>query len=204
MQEFKDQGASIKVKQVGYLWTWWMGDELPLIPPLADWHVETSEDIVFVAKLSNIPVRSVEERYRESHRPAIAYLDDTVVAYGWLAQNNTNFGSPSVSFYVPENNLYLYHFVTMLPWRGRGFYPRLLQEIIVREEHIAERFWIIHQYSNQASRKGIAKAGFHIAAHIFHTPTDSKLLAPDADLVCAQAGAELLGLPLIDFRCASS
>jgi hypothetical protein len=72
----------------------------------------------------------------------------------------------------------------------------LLQEIILREEHIAERFWIIHQYSNQASRKGIAKAGFHIATHVFHTPTKSKLLASDANLARAQAGAALLGLPL--------
>jgi hypothetical protein len=198
MQEIKGSGEPVNIEQVGYLWTWWKGDKLPLMSPLSAWHVETSEDISFVAKLSNIPVKSVEERYRQKHRPVIAYLNDTAVAYGWLACNNAAFGSPSVSFNVPVNNLYLYHFVTMLPWRGRGFYPRLLQEIILREEHVAERFWIIHQYSNQASRKGIAKAGFHIATHVFHTPTKSKLLASDANLARAQAGAALLGLPLIE------
>src|SRR5258708_6778524 len=126
MQEIKGSGEPVNIEQVGYLWTWWKGDKLPLMSPLSAWHVETSEDVSFVAKLSNIPVKSVEERYRQKHRPAIAYLNDTVVAYGWLARNNAAFGSPSVSFNVPVNNLYLYHFVTMLPWRGRGFYPRLL------------------------------------------------------------------------------
>ena len=198
MLEFKGQGEPLEIEQVGYLWTWWKDDELPLMPPLANWHVETSEDLAFVARLSNIPVRSVEERYRENHRPMIAYLDNTIVAYGWSACGNAAFGSPSVSFNVPSDNLYLYHFVTMLPWRGRGFYPRLLQEII--QKRSAERFWIIHQSTNLASRKGITKAGFHIAAHVFHTPTKSTSLAPDANLVRAQAGAALLGLPLIEMQ----
>ena len=198
MQRFREQGKPANLNLVGYLWTWWKDDQLPLVPSLAGWHVETSEDIAFVAKLSNIPVKSVEERYRAHHCSAIAYLNDTVVAYGWLARNSAAFGNPSVSFHVPEYDLYLYHFVTMLSWRGRGFYPRLLQEIILREMSAVEHFWIIHQSSNQASRKGIAKAGFHIATHIFHTPINEALLTPGNDPVRARAGAELLGLPLIE------
>lgn len=192
------KGQSELVEHVGYLWTWWKDDVFPIVSPLTGWHVEASENLPLVAKISNLPVRSVEARYQEGHRPALAYLNDTLVAYGWLASNNAAFGSPSVSFDVPANNLYLYHFVTMMPWRGRGFYPRLLQEILLREESTAERFWIIHQSSNQASRKGIAKAGFHIAAQVFHSATEDKTLVPDADLVRARAGAALLGLPLME------
>jgi hypothetical protein len=192
------KGQNELAEHVGYLWTWWKGDELPLMPPLTGWHVETSEDLPLVAKISNLPISGVEARYREGHRPALAYLNKTLVAYGWLASNRSSFGSPSVSFNIPVSDLYLYHFVTMMPWRGRGFYPRLLQEILLREESTIERFWIIHQSSNQASRRGIAKAGFHLAAQVFHSLNKDKTLVPDDDLIRARAGAALLGLPLLE------
>jgi hypothetical protein len=99
---------------------------------------------------------------------------------------------------VPEHNIYLYHFVTLLPWRGRGFYPRLLQEILLREGNACERFWIIHQMVNRASQRGIAKAGFQIANGVFHARGGRLALVSHADQERAQAGAELLGLPLIE------
>ncbi|GER89609.1 hypothetical protein KDW_37710 [Dictyobacter vulcani] len=187
-------------RKTAYVWTWWNGDALPELSDVEDWHVESSEDIPFVAKLSNIPVTSVEERYQQGHRPYLAYINQHLVAYGWSAVRNAAFGSPNVNFYVAGRNLYLYHFVTLLPWRGHGYYPRLLQEIIQRTNHDYERFWIIHQISNQASHKGIATAGFTLAASVAHLDHPGLGLIAGADEARTQAAVQLLGLPLVTHK----
>ncbi|GCE31002.1 hypothetical protein KDA_64860 [Dictyobacter alpinus] len=186
-------------KQAGYVWTWWQGDALPKLPEVAHWHVESSDNVALAAKISNLTIGNTEERYEQGHRPYMAYVEQELVAYGWSAVRNAAFGSPNVNFYVAGHNLYLYHFVTMLPWRGRGCYPRLLQEIIRRTQQDYERFWIIHQLSNQASQKGIAKAGFSIANSVFHLDHAGLGLVAGEDTARAQAGAQLLGLPLVTF-----
>ncbi len=193
-----DRVALIPGKQEGYLWTWWKNDAQPLQPLLSGWHVETSDDINFLARLSVISRESVRERLQAGHRPYMAYLETTLVAYGWSAINAAAFGSPSVHFFVPMHNLYLYHFVTLLPWRGHGFYPRLLRDIVQRTANTYERFWIIHRFVNTASKKGIAKAGFRIACRVFSANTGGLVLVPDRDQERARAGAKLLGLPLLE------
>ncbi|HLZ64519.1 MAG TPA: GNAT family N-acetyltransferase [Ktedonosporobacter sp.] len=187
-------------EQAGYLWTWWKNDPLPLLSPLPGWHIETPEDLALLAKIGEIPVQDVELRWQEGHRPFIAYQDATPVAYGWSALNNAVFGYPPVHFSVPANNLYLYDFVTQPLWRGHGFYPRLLQEILLSEGKACERFWIIHQLANFASQKGIARAGFRIAASVFHVNGGGLALIPDGNLELARVGADLLGLPLVGSR----
>jgi GNAT superfamily N-acetyltransferase len=187
-------------EQAGYLWTWWKNDALPLLPPLAGWHVDTSTDATFLARLSTLSVENAKQRLREGHRIYIGYMGKTPVAYGWLAINAAEFGHPTVKFHVPVDNLYLYHFVTFLPWRRQGFYSRLLQTILQYESESYSRFWIIHQFANTASQKGIARAGFCIASSIFHSHTDALVLVPGDNQARTQAGSLLLGLPLIEKR----
>ncbi|GHO86392.1 hypothetical protein [Dictyobacter formicarum] len=192
-----DQEHNRAVKQTAYLWTWWQGDPLPFFAEIKGWHVETSDDVPMIAKMSNISKKSAEARFQMGHLPYLAYLDNNLVAYGWSAVREAEFGSPGIHFQLPLHNLYLYHFMTLLPWRGHGFYPRLLQEVIKRSEADYQRFWIIHQISNQASRNGIARAGFHIADSIVHVAKNGQALLPEANEDRARAGAELLGLPLL-------
>ncbi|MGH2501982.1 MAG: GNAT family N-acetyltransferase, partial [Ktedonobacterales bacterium] len=91
--------------------------------------------------------------------------------------------------------LYLYDFATLEAWRGRGCYPALLQRIIVAEP--ASDFWIIHHITNSASRRGIARAGFHLAGIVCQTAAGGRALLPSAAPARARAGAALLNLPLL-------
>jgi GNAT superfamily N-acetyltransferase len=183
--------------QAGYLWTWWKHDPLPMLPPLPGWHIEIAEDSNVLTQILEVSREDMVQRWRKGHRLYLAYLETTLVAYGWSAINEAVFGA-GVQFEVPTNNLYLYDFVTLPLWRGHSFYPRLLQEILLRETNRYERFWIIHQLANVASQRGIAKAGFCIAASVFYSVGGKLILFPDANLERARVGAALLGLFLIE------
>lgn len=187
-------------EQAGMIWTWWRGDSLPILSPLpALTVVETTDSPHLMAALMRVPAHEVATLLQEEHRPYVAYLSGVPVAYGWSATNRANFGEGRVNFQVPASNRYLYNFVTFPTWRGLGIYPRLLQAILSRESRIDERFWIIHQLANVASRRGIARAGFRLACHVYFTSNERLVLLPSRDEQRrAQAGATVFNLPLLE------
>lgn len=189
--------------QVGALWHWRRGDALPpLASPTAEWHVhifQSSEaDAVSSARLGltfGLASERSHQRFKLGHRIAVGFLGDQLVAYGWVAIGAATFGEPAVAFHVPSESAYLYDFVTLAAWRGRGCYPALLQGVIAAEP--ASDFWIIYHIANIASQRGIARAGFRQACAVYRTTAGGLALAPDDDLARAKAGATLLGLPLL-------
>lgn len=203
-------GKSVPGEQVGLLWTWWRGDPLPTLPPLPTLTVTETASSHQMATLMGISEKEVAAMLQEGHRPYIAHLNTGPVAYGWSAINRAAFGEGRVKFRVPTTDRYLYYFVTLPPWRGMGIYPRLLQAILKHESagkgeddpHLVgapERFWIVHQLSNVASSRGIARAGFRIASKVYFRGDDSLVLVASAgESRRARVGAELLGLPLLE------
>jgi GNAT superfamily N-acetyltransferase len=192
----KRRASTVLRDLAGYLWSWWDGDALPLLEPLTDWRVEHCEDFLVFETLMHLSRIDAQDRLRLGHRAYVAYLGETPVAYGWGAVRNITFGYPVVHFWVGGNNFYLYHFATVASWRGRGFYPRLLQEIIQRERQEFARFWIIHQAANLASQRGIAKAGFSLACDVYLNAKGTQVLVAHEE-ERALAGAALLALPLL-------
>ncbi|GCE16127.1 hypothetical protein [Tengunoibacter tsumagoiensis] len=184
-------------EQVGLVWSWWKHDPLPVLPSIATLQVETTDDLDFIVDLVRILRSDAIARLEAGHRLYIATIEQKPVAYGWAASTKAAFGSPSVHFQVPATDRYLYHFVTFLPWRGQGIYPRLLQAIILRELEHHERFWIIHQITNISSQRGIARAGFHIANRVYRRSDSGLALKAAKDAQRASEGANLLGLPLV-------
>jgi hypothetical protein len=179
------------------LWAWWKGDPLPVLPKFPGFHIEETADVTVIQQSMYISPEESTRRLREGHRAYLAKVGEKPVAFGWSAINRSAFGSPSVIFHVSPRNRYLYHFVTLLPWRGKGLYPSLLQAIITKEAAENDRFWIIHQYSNLASQRGITKAGFQLACDVHHITHQKFGLMPNHNLERARAGSILLGLPLI-------
>lgn len=183
---------------MGLLWTWWVTDELPLLPPLPGLHVEAPRESARIAPIIRTPKESIDRDFKSGNQVYLAYLHNNPIAYGWSACHDSMFGQPSVHFHVPAHNLYLHTFVTFSQWRGQGIYPRLLQAILQHHrQRSVERFWIIHQKENTASLRGIAKAGFHIAARVFRSPALGLHLVPYNNDARTWAGAELLGLPIL-------
>lgn len=88
----------------------------------------------------------------------------TLVAYGWSSRFETDF-SGLWALTPARGEIYLYNFFTHPGWRGRGLYPLLLKAIgkaLAGEG--CRRAWIAVVSYNQASWRGVQKAGFTLAA----------------------------------------
>ncbi len=177
--------------------TWWRGDHLPALTPLAGLTVAVSEDVAVLARINDLDPREVRARLSAGHRAYVASLDGEPVAYGWAATVGASIGELDLAFALPDRDRYLWDFATLPAYRGRGIYPRLLQAILAAEGD-AERFWIIHAPENRASGVGIAKAGFQAVSELsFHRGRgvgSQPLARPDR----AAVGATVLGVSLVE------
>jgi GNAT superfamily N-acetyltransferase len=140
--------------------TWWHGDALPHLATLPDLAVHVETDVTRLADLTDLEPGEVAARLVAGNRPYVATIDGQPAAYGWVATIAATIGELELDFDVPATDRYLWDFVTLRQYRGRGIYPRLLQAIIQAEAPSAGRFWIIHAPENAASGTGIRKAGF--------------------------------------------
>jgi GNAT superfamily N-acetyltransferase len=199
--------ASGALELAGLLWNCRRDATLPPIaPPSVDWRTEAAEadDAVALrcAQLARdfaLPEQHSRERLALGHRLYLGLASNQPVAYGWLATGPSSFGEPTVHFMTPPEHAYLYDFVTLPAWRGRGCYPALLRAMIAAEPATGD-FWIIHHVANIASQRGIAHAGFQIACSVHRTATGALALRPGEHRERAEAGAALLALPLLPLR----
>ncbi|GHO49560.1 GNAT family N-acetyltransferase [Ktedonospora formicarum] len=192
------QESTIFRNQAGYISTWWRGDPLPTLSSTPDLYIERSENVEALAHVMECPREEVSNLLRKGHEAYIARIGAQPVAVGWSARREAGFGGGLVTFRIPEGNRYLYDFVTLPAWRGRGIYPHLLQYILKAESSTNERFWIVYQFTNTASKRGIEKAGFRLASNVCFLDDGSLGLVPPPDAFeRARACARLVGLPLI-------
>jgi GNAT superfamily N-acetyltransferase len=117
-------------------------------------------------EMSKIQGRDVSKRFEDGHHAYVAYWNDEPAAFGWVATRVAEIGELALAFSIPIGERYLWNFVTLPAFRGRGIYPRLLQWIIEIESIVAERFWIAYAPENHASGAGIARAGFITIAQL--------------------------------------
>jgi GNAT superfamily N-acetyltransferase len=178
--------------------TWWQHDPLPALRPLANFRVIGPTDDRALARLNRLDVKEVWARRAAGHRPYVAYLDETIVAYGWVATQVAEIGELNLTFHLPSGDRYLWDFATRPEWQGRGLYPRLLQAILAQEAAEAERFWIIHAPENTPSGAGMHKAGLLPVGVLSFRPDGGMGLAATGDSERAAAGAALLGVPLVE------
>jgi GNAT superfamily N-acetyltransferase len=180
---------------VGYFYAWWRGDPLPALCMQPRLSIARATDDLLLARLMGAEEAEVRERRAAGHQPWLAQVEAEPVGWGWAGTSAFSIGELNIDFALPPGNHYLWDFVTLPPWRGRGIYPSLLQAILTRGE--AERFWIGHDWDNRASARGIAKAGFARVGAAWHLADGRHALAPDVPRERAEAAAALLGLPLV-------
>lgn len=193
-----DRVQTVNKEYVMALWTFWPGDTLPALSPLAGFSAGTSTDIDELMQLTGLDAREIESRLEAGHCCYVARLGDAAVAYGWVARADASIGELTLAFQLRESDRYLWDFVTLPAWRGKGIYPHLLQSIL-RQEGLAEsRFWIINAPENVASAKGIGKAGFRVVGDLSFTREGRAGILPTGDPGQAGIGAALLGVPLVE------
>jgi ribosomal protein S18 acetylase RimI-like enzyme len=180
------------------LLTWWRGDPRPQLQPLDGFWAAASNDAQLVATLAGLALPEAERRLRSQHRPYVAFMGTTPVAYGWVALEGAAIGELDVAVTLPPGDRYLWDFATLPAWRGRGIYPRLLQTMLDREERNAERFWIIHAPENGASQAGIEKAGFRTVGQLSFRRGGGTGVVPEGLVSRAHQGAALLVVPVIE------
>lgn len=176
--------------------TWWRNDPLPHLPPLWGFTPDLAADDEEVARVNGLSLAEVRERRLDGHQPYLARLLGQAVGYGWVATRRAEIGELALSFVVPPSDRYLWDFGTLPAWRGQGFYPRLLQSILARESHTAERAWIIYAPENVPSALGIERAGFETVADLSFQRSGRPALKARRNIQRAQAAARLLGVPL--------
>ena len=115
----------------------------------------------------------------------MAFLEGVAVGYGWVGTKVGHIGSADLHWRLGEQDRALWDFATLPEYRGRGVYPHLLQAIMQAEP--GERFWIGHQGQNNASQRGIVKAGFHLNNITLLTFDGQIVMQPQGDLSRAMA-----------------
>ena len=177
--------------------SWWRGDALPALSPIAEFRAEVTQDTALLAWLSNYEGAEAQRRLDQGHRPYVAWMGNTPVAYGWVATRVASIGELDIDVPMPATDRYLWDFATLPAWRGRGIYPHLLQAILRQEAETAERCWIIAAPENRASSAGIYKAGFTATAQLSFQANGAAGVTALGPTERVQAGAVLLGVPML-------
>jgi len=129
--------------------------------------IEISTDIKLLSIICNSTMEDVTKRLANDNRAFVAYMNNVPATFGWMARDNAKIGELNHEFILPTGNRYLWNFRTLEAYRGLGIYPALLQYILQNGDHKANRFWIIHAPENNASLKGIQKAGFEYVGKLY-------------------------------------
>jgi hypothetical protein len=140
---------------------------LPAIQSPAGLRMEECTNIDLLACMGTTTVEEVIKRMANDHVAFVAYINNVPAAFGWMARGKALIGELNHELILPVGDRYLWNFRTMEAFRGLGIYPALLQYIIQYENAKANRFWIIHAPENNASLKGIKKAGFQFVGKLY-------------------------------------
>jgi RimJ/RimL family protein N-acetyltransferase len=178
----------------GIFYGWWRGDPLPTLAMpdgvvagrLGDEHPTPVVDTLDSAEAATLR--------QQGHRLYLARVNREIVAYGWAATKTASIGELGVEMRSAPNERYLWGFVTLPAWRGQGIYSALIQ-VMLRQEADADRFWIGHDVGNDASARGILKAGFVPVGEAYRSGDGSLRYARSGDDERSRAAQALLGMP---------
>jgi hypothetical protein len=184
---------------IGLFYTWWRGDPLPDLPPIPALVLAPAADEPFLADVTDLTPSEIASRIRQGHRPWLASIAGEPVGHGWAATQTADIGELGVTLHLPPGNRYLWNFVTLPPWRGRGIYPSLIQAMITGDID-AERFWIGHDVGNDASARGIIRAGFRSTGTLYRQQNRAFVLIAEGPVDRVRAAAALLDVPVADLE----
>jgi hypothetical protein len=184
---------------VGLFYAWWRGDPLPDLKLPEGLEIEADPAASIIQRLSGLKAADIEARFGQGNRVFAASVDGEPAGVGWSSAGQVGIGELSLHFAMPPANRYLWDFVTLPEWRGRGIYPALLQAFVIDESDV-ERFWVGHDLGNVASARGILKAGFRTVGAVYDVPDVGPVFVVRDGDVGARAGpaAELLGIALLE------
>ena len=156
--------------------------------------VRRERSAAVMATLQKRSELEIQGRFDSGHRAYVASFNDDPAAWGWVATSGAVIGELKTSFVLADRERYLWNFVTLPAFRGRGIYPRLLAAIVEAESADAEAFWIAYAPENHASGSGIQKAGFELVAELSFS-AEGRPVVTDIRPGGGSDASHLLGLP---------
>src|SRR4051794_1822768 len=103
------------------------------VKPGGEVSIDTTPNVALLARLADLEEREVVRRLDEAHDLFLLRVDGEPASYGWSATGAAHIGGLEIHLTVPPGERYLWDFVTLPAYRGRGLYPLLLQEILRRQ-----------------------------------------------------------------------
>jgi hypothetical protein len=188
---------SLLAEPIGYFYTWWRGDQMPVLLGPASLVIEQLNNAAEMTAASNLSVEEIARRIEGGHQPWLATLQGEPVGWGWVATRDASIGGLDITISLPTTDRYLWDFETPPKWRGQSVYPALLQAIL-RAEPGGERHWIGHDRANNASGRGILRAGFERIGAVHPTTDGALVYVPHGHAERAHTAATLLGLPVVE------
>lgn len=135
--------------------------------------------------------RKLYDRFRQGYRLFALQKDRVLVSFAWAVQKSEQWiGEVDQTAKASCEALWIIDCVTPGKHRGQGFYPDLLRKIATR--HNVERVFIYCLAGNEASRRGIVKAGFQplgTIVHFFGLARLSRVLLEDCSLSLKRSSA---------------
>ncbi|HVO33198.1 MAG TPA: GNAT family N-acetyltransferase [Elusimicrobiota bacterium] len=149
----------------------------PEVSPYFDWPIQmqtasTGADAVSATmKAAGTWHRDEADRRKARGDICYAVMDaQRCVHYAWLTRTLRDFGSLGLRVELPAKHAWIYDCFTVPSHRGRSIFPHVLIKIVGdMHRQAAERVWVDARVSNDASIRGILKAGFEEAALLQRT-----------------------------------
>jgi len=166
-------------RPVGRIWTLNLDEPTPAFTPLvpATFGRAGPEAAPALAAAMGGETREILGRFETGRRCYAAWVEGQLAAYGWVSFDEEFIGELSLRLRLLPGEAYIWDCATLPAFRQRRLYSALLVYILgaLRAEPLC-RVWIGADLDNEASQRGIARAGFR----------------PVADLVMARVSARRL------------
>ncbi len=162
--------------------------------------IDFEPDVSIVKAIGGLTESEIERRIEGRNRVVIGLIEGQPAAIGWSSAGRVEIGELGLDFQLPTGNRYLWDFVTLPAYRGRGIYPALLRAFIEHETGV-ERFWVGHDLDNIASSRGILKTGFRTVGEVYAVESRGPIFVASGSAANrASEAAKLLGIPLLKRR----
>lgn len=178
------------------LFSFFNSDTLPENPRIQGTKIKKVFDLETLTPLTSLTHENLEKRFETGNEAWVLFYQGIPVSFGWLTRGIINIGELSKNLVLPEGDAYFWNFRTLEPYRGRGFYPHLLREMIWHEVKISERLWIIAAPENRSSFNGIIKSGFSPVGVLAYNEQQGVVLSPFKNQERANEGAKVFQVPL--------
>jgi GNAT superfamily N-acetyltransferase len=109
----------------------------------------------------------VLQRFEAGRRCYAAHVEEALAAYGWVSFDDEFISEIRLRIRLAPGEAYIWDCATLPAYRGCRLYTALLAHMVgeLRAEGLC-RVWIGADQENEASQKGIARAGFQPVADL--------------------------------------